>query len=145
MPTTPVRSPADIAALRQTVIRLARRMRKHSGLDLTPSQQSALSTLERHGPLRVGELAAREQIGKSSVTRLVARLEALGLVARHSDSSDGRSWRVELTDGGRELLAASSEKANAYLSRQVAALPEDDQRRLHEALPALERLLDVKA
>lgn len=140
-----VRSPSDVEPLRQAVIRLARRMRKHSAVGLTPSQLSALSTLARHGPLRVGDLAAREQIGKSSVTRLVARLEALRLIARHSDSADGRSWRVELTDAGRELLTTSSEKANAYLSRQVAALSAADQRRLLEALPALERLLDVKA
>lgn len=140
-----VRSPSDVAALREAVIRLARRMRKHSGVGLTPSQLSALSTLARHGALRVGDLAAREQIGKSSVTRLVARLEALGLVARHPDATDARSWRVELTRAGRELLATSSEQADAYLVRQLAALPEADQRRLVEALPALERLLDVKA
>lgn len=144
MAPTTVRSPSDVAALRQVVVRLARRMRKHSGIAVTPSQQSALSTLERHGPMRVGELATREQIGKSSVTRLVAHLEELGLVSRHSDSADGRSWRVELTAGGRELLATSSEKADAYLARQVVALPAEDQQRLLAAVPALERLLEVK-
>lgn len=144
MPLTTVRSPSDVAALRQAVIRLARRMRKHSGIAVTPSQHSALSTLERHGPMRVGELATREQIGKSSVTRLVAHLEELGLVSRHSDSADGRSWRVELTADGRDLLATSSEKADAYLARQVAALPAADQQRLLAAVPALERLLEVK-
>lgn len=95
--------------------------------------------------MRVGELARREHISKSSVTRLVARLEQLALVERRKDESDGRSWCVELTDRGSELLASSSRRADAYLARQVAILAPDDQRRLLDALPVLERLLDVKA
>jgi DNA-binding IclR family transcriptional regulator len=40
---------------------------------------SALSTIERHGSLRLGRLAEAEQINKSTVTRLVANLEARGV------------------------------------------------------------------
>lgn len=138
-------SPTEVAPLRLLTLRLARRLRKHAGTGLSPSQQSALTTLERRGPMRVGELARREQISKSSVTRLVARLEELALVERRPDESDGRSWWVELTDRGSELLASSSQRADAYLARQVAILAPDDQRRLRDALPVLERLLDVKA
>jgi DNA-binding MarR family transcriptional regulator len=135
----------DIARLRNLMVRLARRLRRQSGAKLTPSQLSALSTLERHGAMRLGALTDREQIGKSSGTRLVAKLEALGHVRLSPDSTDGRISRVELTDHGREFLADSSQQANAYLARQVAGLSPDDQQRLLAALPALDRLLEVKA
>lgn len=134
----------DVAPLRLAVLRLARRLRKHSGADLTPSQFSALSTLERHGPLRLGGLAVREQISKSSVTRLVARLEALGHVRRTPDSTDGRSAQIELTDQGSEYLEMSTRRSNVYLTRQVAALTTRERETLLAALPALERLLVVK-
>jgi DNA-binding MarR family transcriptional regulator len=137
--------PAEVTPLRLVTHRLARRLRKHSGAGLTPSQLSALSTLERHGAIRIGQLATREQISKSSVTRLVAKLETLGLVERRPDADDGRSSYVDLTDQGQELLTSSSHRADAYLSRQVAALSQDDQQRLLAALPVLERLLDAKA
>ena len=135
----------DVARLRHAMLHLARRMRRRSGAGLTPSQLSALSTLERHGALRLGELADREQITKSSGTGLVGRLEALNLVQRRPDSTDGRSWRIELTDHGRDFLTESSQRANEYLARQVQALSADDQRRLLDALPVLDRLLEVKA
>lgn len=144
MPAQATFSPAGVAPLRLVTVRLARRLRKHAGMGLTPSQQSALTILERRGPMRVGQLADREQISKSSVTRLVAKLEGMGLVERTQDAADGRSWWVALTDQGAELLATSSKRADAYLARQLAELPPDDQRRLLAALPVLERLLDVR-
>jgi DNA-binding MarR family transcriptional regulator len=144
MPGTVTFSPANVAPLRLATLRLARRLRKHAGLGLTPSQQSALTTLERRGSMRVGQLAEREQVSKSTVTRLVARLEDLGLVTRTQDETDGRSWWVSLTDEGSELLANSSQRADEYLARQLAELTPDEQRRLLAALPVLERLLEVK-
>ena len=136
---------AQVAPLRLTMLRLHRRLRKNSNAGLTPSQLSALTTLERHGEMPIGRLAEREQITKSSVTRLVVKLETMGLVQRGLDAKDSRSWRVDLTDRGRELLAASSARADAYLARQIAALTAGDQQRLLAAVPVLERLLDVKA
>jgi DNA-binding MarR family transcriptional regulator len=134
----------EVAALRNATLRLARRLRKQADLDLTPSQMSGLSTLERHDTMRVGELARREQIGKSSATRLVARLEVLGLARRQPDPIDGRSFFVELTDHGRQLLGKASEQANDYLARQVAELTPEDRKLLMSALPVLERLATSK-
>ena len=70
--TVPVTDASEVAALSQAVHRLSRRLRKRADLHLTASQISALTTVERHGELRLGELARLEQIGKSTMTRLVA-------------------------------------------------------------------------
>lgn len=49
---------ADLAAgLRVAVTRLARRLRRHAVVGLTPSQLPALTSVERLGPVRLGDLA----------------------------------------------------------------------------------------
>ena len=133
-------SPIEITALTNTTLKLARQFRRHADPGLTPSQMSALSTLERHDGLRVGELAVREQIGKSSVTRLVANLEALGYVDRQPDPFDGRSFCVGITAQGRRLLAHSNASANEYLKERIAGLTTEDRDLLLSALPVFEQL-----
>src|SRR5687768_12538222 len=113
---------AEVARLRLVLLRLGRRLRKRAFPGITPSQTSALSVIERHGPLRLGELARLEQVSKSSVTRLVAKLDELALVERRQSDDDGRSSVVELTTEGRALLDESSERADAYLADQMSKL-----------------------
>lgn len=130
-----------IAPLQEVSLRLLRRLRRQSGTGLTLSQMSALSTLERNGPMRVGELARREQIGKSSVTRLVSRLEEIGYLTRAVDPDDGRSFQVSISAQGHALLADSRRRANEFLASEVARLPEADRDHLLAALPSLEALV----
>ncbi|MBS1694616.1 MAG: MarR family transcriptional regulator [Actinobacteria bacterium] len=138
-PDTAIRG-EQIAALQDVSLLLTRRVRKHSQTDLTMSQISALSTILRHGPIRVGELARREQISKSSTTRLVAKLEAMGYLQRSADPDDGRSFVVGITPNGHELLASARARANDYLVHQIGRLSEDDRLAILAALPSLQRL-----
>lgn len=133
------------SVLRLSLTRLHRRVRRHGQAGLTPSQLSALSTLERHGPTPLGRLAEREQISKSSMTRLAAKLEDLGLVERSQDAADGRVYEVALTPTGQGLLSEASRRADAYLDRQIAGLDPADRRLLEATIPVLQRLLEVKA
>jgi DNA-binding MarR family transcriptional regulator len=133
------------AALSQSIHRLARRLRKHAQLQLTASQMSALSTVERHGELRLGELGRLEQIGKSTMTRLVSKLADAGYIRRRVDPADGRGFLVTLTDHGAATLRAAAANQQAYLARQLDALDAPDRELLFAAAPALEKLLVVKA
>ncbi|HEX6338990.1 MAG TPA: MarR family transcriptional regulator [Jiangellaceae bacterium] len=132
---------ATVEQLRLSLFRLSRRLRKRSQTGLTPSQQSAMSVIERHGPVRLNRLGELEQITKSSVTRLVAKLEERGLIARMPDPDDGRSRQVALTPAGRRLMEESAHRADRYLADQIATLPAGDQRRILEVVPVLQRLL----
>lgn len=135
----------SVERLRLALFRLSRRVHQQSEAGLTPSKMSALSTIERHGPLRLGELAAKERISKSSVTRIVSKLVANGHVTTAADPTDGRSLVAELTTEGRDLLDTNRRRAEAYLDRQVAGLTADDRDLLERSIPVLERLLAVKA
>lgn len=117
-------------------------MRQRADTGVTPSQLSALSALDRHGPSRLGDLAVHEQIGKSTLTRIVAALTEAGYVERTPDAEDARCSRVAVSPEGRALLASSRQRADAYLATRVAALPADDRARLAAALPVLEHLLE---
>jgi DNA-binding MarR family transcriptional regulator len=59
---------------------------------------------EAGGRLRMQELADAVLLHKSSVTRLVDRMEAAGLVEREVDADDGRSRHTVLTTEGRQTL-----------------------------------------
>src|SRR6201997_4214416 len=72
----------DVTRLRVAIARLSRRLRRHELAGLTPTQLAALSTVERSGPLRLGDLAAAEGIAPSTLTRMVTVLDDAGFVAR---------------------------------------------------------------
>src|SRR6516162_7929014 len=86
-------SPAeiDVARLRVAIARLSRWLRRHELAGLTPTQLSALATVDRIGPLRLGDLAAAEGIAPSTLTRLVTVLEERGYVERCPVPGDARA------------------------------------------------------
>src|ERR1700735_3554215 len=77
----------DVTRLRVAIARLSRRLRRHELAGLTPTQLAALSTVERSGPLRLGDLAAAVRIATSTLTRLVTALEDSGYLRRYADPS----------------------------------------------------------
>lgn len=143
--TTPMTDAPEVAALAQAVHRLSRRLRKRADMSLTASQASALATVERHGELRLGDLARLEQVGKSTMTRLVTKLEAAGYLYRWVDPTDGRVFLVKVTDHGLGTLHAARIRQQAYLTRQFEALDGADRAVLLASIAAIEKLLAVKA
>ena len=134
---------ADLAVrLRLAIARTARRLRQEAGGELSPSQTTALATIDRHGPLTPSELALRERIQRPTVTRIVARLEEAGLVQRTRDPQDGRSSLVALTPAGRALLARGRTRKDAYLARRLRELDGEERATLQRAAAILERLLE---
>src|SRR5690242_20905779 len=87
----------DVTRLRVAIARLSRRLRRHELAGLTPTQLAALSTVERSGPLRLGDLAAAEGIAPSTLTRLVTVLEEADYVTRQPDPSDARASTIAIT------------------------------------------------
>lgn len=134
---------AAVPRLRLVIARLYRQLAQASGddLNLTYAQLSALARTQEHGPLRIGELAAHEQVAAPSLTRTMAPLVAAGLVARQPDPSDGRSWLVSITPDGAELLGRIRRKRSELLARRISRLDAGQLDTLLAALPVLERLL----
>jgi DNA-binding MarR family transcriptional regulator len=139
-------STTDLAhRLRPVIARLARRMRQQAGGDLSPTQGAALNTIACHGPLTPSELAAREQIQRPTATRVLARLEEAGLIARTADPADRRSSLVSTTPAGTDLLASVRDRKDAYLAQRLDRLSPEDLAALDRAAGILERVLEEGA
>jgi DNA-binding MarR family transcriptional regulator len=124
------------------VSRTARRLRQEAGADLSPSQISALAAIDRHGPLTPSELAAHERVQRPTATRVLARLEQLGLIDRAPDPTDRRSSLISVSAGGRALLRRQRSRKDQFLARRLAALTPEEVATLDRASAILERLLD---
>ena len=126
-PSTNTPLPTDTAAiaarLRLSATRLARQLRQESDAALTPSQLSALASIERHGPTTLGALAEHERVAPPSVTKRDRRV----------------AW-VSITTVGVNRLAKIRQRKHAWLSARLARLDDDQCRRIADALDALDAL-----
>ncbi len=142
---TPVATDTDLAArLRIAVGRLHRRIRLATN-DVPPLQLSTLVSIEQHGPLRLGELAAREAVTAPTMTRVLAALHERGLIVRTPDPADARSVRVALSELGGQVLAQVRSERTALLDARLARLTPAQRAALMTALPALEALVTEDA
>ena len=137
--------PAELAsALRFLIARLARQQRRAAAVephDLTPSRLAALASLARRGPLTLRELATVEGVQSPTMTRIVTKLEELGLVDKTEDPSDRRATRLAVTEEASRLLADVRTRESAFLALRLADMGVHERRQLVRALPLLERLL----
>ena len=91
---------------------------------------SVLTPLFEEDGLRPSQLGERSRLSRQSMTRLVAQCEADGLVRRRRDDGDGRAFRIELTEQGRQLRSiAHSVQADLDAEIDAAVGPDD-----HDAL-----------
>lgn len=135
---------AEIASrLRLGVTRLARRLRQQAEAGITPSLLAALSTIDRSGPMTIGELCSAERVQPPTMTRIVAALVDAGLVARETDALDRRVAWVRATPEGARLLQRSRKRKDAYLAKQLRELDRREIAILEEAAGILERLVET--
>jgi len=142
MPTATTPDLELAARLRLSITRLARRLRQHSAEGLTPSQGSALATIDRHGSLTPSELATMERIQRPTATRIIGALVDAGLVSREADAADRRIARVTLTDAGAAMLRSTRARRTAYLARRLERLNAEQLRTLERAADLLELLTE---
>ena len=94
-------------------------------LNLSAAEINALANLGEGGTLSVRQLSERTGTRASTLTGLLDRLENRGYLARELDPADRRSFRLPLTDQGREVAAraraAITDLERTALSRLDAA------------------------
>jgi DNA-binding MarR family transcriptional regulator len=144
--TSPDDSPAHTLAgeLRVLIGRLRRRVRELADPgDLTWSQTSVLSLIDREGPATVSTLARAEGVRPQSMGATIAALEAAGLVTGAPDPSDGRQTIISLTPACREWVRAGRAAREDWLFRAIQAeLSADEQAKLSGVVDLLRRIAD---
>jgi len=88
---------------------LSERFRAHGFGEVRPSYGSVLLPLFEQDGLRMSEIAARARLSKQTMTTLVRLCERDGLVLRTTDPSDGRAFRIQLTDRAHAFKPVADE------------------------------------
>jgi DNA-binding MarR family transcriptional regulator len=104
-------------------------------LGLTYPQYLVMRRLWQHGPSPIKDLAAALQLDYGTLSPLLKRLEAAGLVSRHRQPDDERSVEIALTDAGEAMRAQADD-----IPTELACAVGLDPRAYDELLATLRRL-----
>lgn len=112
-----------------------------AGTDLSPSSVHALIEIERGG-VTARDLGGLLRLEKSSVSRLLRKLVALGDVAEAAGESDGRLKILSLTAEGRARVAAIHAFARRQVTGALGRLGAGEDRSVLEGLRLYSRALE---
>jgi DNA-binding MarR family transcriptional regulator len=142
IPASAARAARDTRAV---FSRLRRRLREVAGLgDLTPSQTSVLSRIERGVPASASDLATLERVRPQSMAATLAAIQEQGLIEREPDPADGRRQLISLTPAGHEAIAGSRRQREEWLARALTDhYSEAERQTIIEALALLDRLVEL--
>jgi MarR family transcriptional regulator, organic hydroperoxide resistance regulator len=103
-------------------------------LGLTYTQYITIIALSEEGGQTVKGLGAKLFLESNTLTPMLKKLEAMGLLQRHRDPEDERQVRVTLTDKGRALRATRPEAA---VTGDLMGLDREEFQQLQEAIVRL--------
>jgi DNA-binding MarR family transcriptional regulator len=109
---------------------------------LSRTEAGLLGTL-MEGPRRITELAETEAVAQPTVTQLVDKLQARGLVARERSPQDGRVVLVTATEAGRAQLTAVRAQYRDLMRDTVRELSDEELTTLVAASETLRRVIDA--
>ncbi|MCC6243454.1 MAG: MarR family transcriptional regulator [Gemmatimonadaceae bacterium] len=143
-PTLPISEPHGPAGRASYVLQrasalferaLARSLEPHN---LTTGQFAVLEVLAQADTLGCSEVGKRLAGPSPDVTRLLDRLESVGLVSRERDKEDRRVVYTKITDAGRALLNSAAPDVRASEQRAFLSLSDSEQRELARLLSAVQ-------
>lgn len=120
-----------------------RRLFMASGLDVTPEQWVVLFRLREREGLTQSELGERTVKDKTTVTRILDRLEKKSLATRRRDERDRRSQRIFLTEKGSAVLDALMPLVRQYGADLFGDIAPGERKALCAVLARIEARLDT--
>ncbi len=136
---------ASLDKLRSALLVLSRRMRYEQEVDdeLSPSETAVLGRVGRMQPVTPAVLARCEHVQPPSMTRILERLAAKGLVRRDRDPADQRQVLISRTPAGDELVDRIRQMRTAWLAAHFDRLSRADRDAIKTAAGALQRLAEL--
>jgi DNA-binding MarR family transcriptional regulator len=139
-PARPMAAVTSIMRAQQVLLARLNDLLRPLGLTFPRYEALMLLSFTRTGALPLGKIGERLQVHRTSVTNIVDKLEADGLVRRVPHADDRRATLAAITDAGRATAAEATAALNAA-AFGIDALGDDEQ----EAVTALLRALRVGA
>ncbi len=118
---------SEIAALlHEQFARLTRRLRTlELPQGMTPERLSALSVIEKRGPISVTALADNEMVRPATMSRMITALVDEGLVKRTDDKNDGRGVLISVTPKGRRAYQRAQEQRLSRFAEILDSLSDE--------------------
>lgn len=113
-------------------------------IGLHPGQENVLQVLLADDGRSMTKLAETLKVKPPTVTKMVARMAAQGLVRRISSDEDGRAAHVYLTDHGRTCGLELKKRWKRLEQTALKEVPDKDRKKLIKALKAIEAALGKK-
>jgi DNA-binding MarR family transcriptional regulator len=135
-PARPMAAVTSIMRAQQVLMARLNELLRPLGLTFPRYEALMLLSFTRAGALPLGKIGERLQVHRTSVTNIVDKLEADGLVRRVPHAEDRRTTLAEITDEGRRVALAATEAMHAA-EFGLGALTEDDQEQLTTLLRGL--------
>lgn len=133
-----------VAQIRRGATRLARRLRYERPADsVSLTKLSVLAHLHRGDAVTPGEIAAAERLQPQSLTRVIAELEADGMITRSRDERDRRQSVLEITEAGARVLAEDMGARDRWLADAMRELSETERQVLYLAGRLMDRLSEL--
>jgi DNA-binding MarR family transcriptional regulator len=120
----------------------SKRLEKSAGL--TVPQLLVLQELAAAGELSVSEIARRISLSQGTVTSIVQRMEAKGLLQKHRSGQDRRRLEVALTEKGQDKLAMSPGLLQEEFVSRFQQLESWEQKMLTSALERIAEIMDAE-
>jgi DNA-binding MarR family transcriptional regulator len=91
-----------------------------------PGRTMVLGMIERYDGISQRDLAEKMHLARPTVTIMLQKMEAEGIIERWDDPEDQRLTRIRLTDAGRAQSAGMHDAYVAYIDSTIGSLSEDD-------------------
>lgn len=116
------------ASVYRDLARVIRALRARAGHNSQPlSSLSAMWVLmSAEAPIRLSDLAERENVTVPTMSRIVTGLERDGLVDRTADPADGRASLLAVSPAGAELINGSRSRRVQALEKALDGLDEGE-------------------
>lgn len=111
-------------------------------LGLTTTQFDILATLGNQPPMTCKELGDKTLILKGTMTGVLERMEAKGLIERIPNEDDGRSYKIGLTKSGDKLFKKAFPEHLQYLGKAFGKLSNKEIEQAVKTLKAIKTIFN---
>jgi DNA-binding MarR family transcriptional regulator len=127
--------------LRKVVTMLARQLNASATSEgLTPTHVSVLALVVGRGPVSLSALGELEGLNPTMLSRVIGKLDDVGLIRRVPDPSDLRTAWAEATQSGIDVYGRIKAQRTAIVIDSVRHLSDEHVASLTQAIPALDAL-----
>ncbi len=109
-------------------------------MGLTMTQFDIVATLGNQPPMTCKELGNKTLVSKGTMTGVLERLEAKGLIDKFPNTEDGRSYKIGLTKAGEKLFKRVFPEHIEYLGKAFSKLSKNE---LEQAVTVLRNIKAV--